>query len=747
TLVSLGGASFSPATVVARDLTLTAAATPAAGLSSTGSAEALGRHADPLDRLDRVTAKWIAAYLDPEPLWRMPSRDDGFYHAFRTLAPHDPDLTRGERKRMRTIPLAADDALRGALAAWRIPAEDHDRVLRNELAQLPGWVAHIKWRAEHRGDIDLTSYLTVRLVLRQVLDMPPTNVATTHRAGPETIDGLTERARAVLESLTTDAAVDSGDLTTVRGILAVHPPTEHASTWQRAYEIHYRDALLASLGSAAPLADERPTMQVVLCIDARSEGMRRLLERNPDVETFGAAGFFGVPIRFARHGARGAIDALPALLTPRHTATERPVDNARATRHTARLRRRSAFSAAVHSSENGVIAPFAFAEAAGALYGLATLVRTLTPRTGATVRRRLAGLLAPTPDTTVTIADAFTLEERVVMAETLLRMIGMTRFAPLVVLTGHGSTTTNNLFESALHCGACGGNSGDANARAAAAIFNDPEVREQLSARGIVIPGDTVFVAAEHDTTTDTVTLLDQHAIPAGCAPLIDEFHRLHRAAGDALIRERAASLPGASSRHRPRQLRRRAHDWAEVYPEWGLAGNAAMIVGPRAMTRGVNLHRRVFLHSYQTAADPDGTGLESILTAPVVVAQWINHQYYFSAIDPERYGAGTKTLHNAIGTLGVLTGASGDLRRGLPWQSVGVGSRLIHEPMRLTVVVEAPLTLIGEIVSRNQVLRNLFDNSWLMLIARDDEHSPWTRYTPYGWRPWTGHDTQGEPA
>jgi uncharacterized protein YbcC (UPF0753/DUF2309 family) len=177
-----------------------------------------------------------------------------------------------------------------------------------------------------------------------------------------------------------------------------------------------------------------------------------------------------------------------------------------------------------------------------------------------------------------------------------------------------------------------------------------------------------------------------------------------------------------------------RAHDWAEVYPELGLAGNAAMIIGPRQMTRGVNLDRRVFLHSYQTELDLDGAALETIMTAPLVVAQWINHQYYFSALNPATLGAGTKTIHTAVGTIGVLAGHAGDLRRGLPWQSVGLGDRLFHEPLRLSVITQAPLGSIGRIVSRNQVLRNLLDNDWVTLTARNDPAAPWHRYTPYGW-------------
>ena len=319
------------------------------------------------------------------------------------------------------------------------------------------------------------------------------------------------------------------------------------------------------------------------------------------------------------------------------------------------------------------------------------------------------------------------------MAETAVRMMGIAQFAPLVVLAGHASESMNNLYQSALDCGACGGNPGAANARASAAIFNDPDVRALLVARGIDIPADSFFIAAEHNTVTDAVTLLDRHLIPPSHVDAAHTFDRAQRTAADLLVRERAQTLPGASPQD-PARVQGRAHDWAEVYPELGLAGNAAMIIGPRQMTRGVDLHRRVFLHSYETGLDPDGAALETIMTAPLVVAQWINHQYLFSALNPTTLGAGTKTIHNAIGTLGVLSGHAGDLRRGLPWQSVGLGDQLFHEPMRLTVIIQAPLHSIGRIVSGNQVLRNLLDNDWITLTARNDPAAPWHRYTKYGW-------------
>ncbi|RFA23237.1 DUF2309 domain-containing protein [Subtercola boreus] len=678
--------------------------------------------------LDRSLCIWIAAYLNPDPLWAMPHRDQGFYAAWRRLAAGDLALPRPSRRRIADAPEDADAALQKAVSAVA-PSELHN-YLRAQLAPLPGWVAHIKWRAEKVGDIDLTNYLAVRLTLGTTLE---SNLVTPVTAVPAPVDTTWERAGRIAVSVTRGAAGPEV-VAAVARVLAEHPPAEHLLTWQAAYEEVYRTELVGMLRSIAE-PTERPDVQVVLCIDPRSEGLRRHLERYRGVETLGFAGFFGVPIRFSRYAAQGAMNALPALLTPRHRVTEHPLDTRAAARTVAAARRRGAFGHALRTADAATLSPFAFAETAGWFSGALTALRTLAPSTHARLERALSSRPGDLP-ARLTTDGSFTLDERVSMAATAMRVMGLTRPAPLVVLTGHGSHSTNNLYQSALDCGACGGNPGGVNARAAAELFNDPEVRAALAGNGLRIPDDTVFVAAEHDTVRDTVTVLDRHSIPQSHLKQVREFEELQAEAGTRLVTERARTLPGARSRRAVERVRQRADDWAEVYPELGLAGNAAMIIGPRELTRGVDLSRRVFLHSYRTELDPDGSALETIMTAPLIVAQWINHQYYFSTLNPGTLGAGTKTIHNAVGTLGVLAGHRGDLRRGLPWQSVGFGSELLHEPMRLTVVIEAALDRIGQIISANQVLRNLLDNEWITLTARDNIHHPWHRYTRYGWTP-----------
>jgi uncharacterized protein YbcC (UPF0753/DUF2309 family) len=186
---------------------------------------------------------------------------------------------------------------------------------------------------------------------------------------------------------------------------------------------------------------------------------------------------------------------------------------------------------------------------------------------------------------------------------------------------------------------------------------------------------------------------------------------------------------PGsAAARETAADIRRRSRDWSEVRPEWGLAGNAAFIVAPRSRTAGLDLGGRTFMHSYDAAKDPEGTVLELIMTAPMIVTSWINLQYYASAVDNRAFGSGNKLIHNVTGQLGVLLGNGGDLMTGLPWQSVSDGTRLQHEPLRLLVVIEASRQAVARIVAKHAVVRDLVSNGWLTLVVSEpDGFSRWT--------------------
>jgi uncharacterized protein YbcC (UPF0753/DUF2309 family) len=268
-------------------------------------------------------------------------------------------------------------------------------------------------------------------------------------------------------------------------------------------------------------------------------------------------------------------------------------------------------------------------------------------------------------------------------------------------------------------------------------LFNDPNVRASLLARGIDIPATTAFVAALHNTTTDQVTLFPEGDAATTHQPDLAEAQPLLDRASVQTRRERAPrlGLSGVPDAELHAAAVRRARNWAEVRPEWGLAGNAAIIVAPRERTRHIDLEGRVFLHDYRSEDDPDHAILEGIVAGPVVVAHWINFQYYASTVDNARYGCGDKVLHNIVGGhIGVLEGNGGDLRVGLSLQSLHDGERWVHAPLRLAVFIEAPRAAIEGVLENQPKVRELVDNEWLHLYQLDARERAVFGRTKRGW-------------
>lgn len=311
--------------------------------------------------------------------------------------------------------------------------------------------------------------------------------------------------------------------------------------------------------------------------------------------------------------------------------------------------------------------------------------------------------------------QGLSLQEQLSYGETVLRLMGLTSgFAKFVILCGHGSTTENNPYASALDCGACGGNHGGINARLLASILNKREVRQGLEDRGIHIPLDTVFYGALHNTTTDYVELYT-HDVEKPIYP--ETLSQLQNDLKDAKIitnQERGIKLQS-------KDIKRKSIDWSETRPEWGLARNVAFIVAPRHLTQNIHLDGRCFLHSYRFDQDHDGALLETILTAPMVVAEWINTQYLFSTLDNVAFGSGSKVTHNVVGTIGVMQGNGSDLMHGLPLQSVmSSDEESYHEPQRLLTVVYAPKERVSQVIEKHAILKTLFFNQWVYLLVID---------------------------
>jgi uncharacterized protein YbcC (UPF0753/DUF2309 family) len=474
---------------------------------------------------------------------------------------------------------------------------------------------------------------------------------------------------------------------------------------------------------------------------------RRALEACDDaIETKGFAGFFGLPIAYAPIGTAMTRPQLPGLLAPAQCVTD--VCATPEQGEVLARQRRQALQGKQRWRDFRVSASsmFTFVESLGLVYA-GSLLKNSWPREQPPHPVEQSGLppaewaqLRPRLPSAVDAAEARDVTAECDLAARVLRAMNLTtQFARLVLLTGHGSQSANNPHAAGLDCGACGGQTGEVNARVLAALLNDEAVREGLRARGLFVPEHARFVAGLHNTMTDEVYLYDLDALPPSHAADIARLQDALARAGERARAERAAAL-GLSAEAQDtallqRTVKTRANDWSQVRPEWGLANNAAFIVAPRARSRHLHLAGRSFLHDYDWRQDPDLGILELIMTAPMIVTHWINMQYYASTVDNRRYGSGNKVLHNVVGgRLGVFEGNGGDLRIGLPWQSLHDGETLRHTPLRLSVFIEAPQANIDVIIARHEQVRQLLDHQWLYLFQMEEDQPDIFQYRSGQW-------------
>ncbi|HLK99573.1 MAG TPA: DUF2309 domain-containing protein [Myxococcaceae bacterium] len=756
---------------------------------------------DVSELIHRHLIRACAAFLDQGVAhWTMPDREHGFYFAWRAMKlrgsgvlPPWLDGLKQELAQSEANHLSARDVVLSALEELGIAEAQWEAALTRVLLALPGWAGMMS-RLEHNpGDrpagappASLMDFLAVRLTLERfaLRDVARRCLGYT---GP--LAGLVEHARHVapqhapaperpteegswrlfqLAQLAGMTALEVADMTLAQrqallGWLESFDATERRRVWHEAYEHHYRMQVLQGLAQnrRRPEALRRvsdPRFQVLFCIDDREEAIRRHFEElSPRHETFGVAGFFGVAVDYHGLDDANAAALCPVVVTPRHQVREHAHPEHEQLAHSrARLRALwGRFDHWLHSGSHSLELGWLLTPLLGLLTALLLPLHLLLPRTVDRMRRALHRRMLPAPRTVLTSLRpdehltpegqkplGFTVAEQADRVAATLENVGLVKnFGTLVVLLGHGAISVNNPHQSAYDCGACGGRHGSPNARLFSQMANRPEVRARLRARGIDIPDTTFFLGGLHNTTTDEVVLSDTDLVPQVLQGELSEFRRLMDKARMLSAHERCRRFESAPLTLSPaaalRHVEERAVDLSQARPELGHVTNAACVVGRRSMTRGLFLDRRAFLVSYDATVDATGAILERILAAVGPVGAGINLEYYFSCVDNERYGCGTKLPHNLTGMLGVMDGVESDLRTGLPRQMIE-----IHEPVRLLIVVEASVAVLGGIYERQRELRELIGNGWVQLVSMDPETGLLQRFTPRGFQPVTPPET-----
>ena len=633
--------------------------------------------------ISEEVAKWCGVHFDRnQTTWLSPWKDLSLFAAWKAAAGLDrkPESfgLPGFRKFVLDLPADPSEALEKCLSQLAPQGIDLADFLHRQLTGNSGWAGHVQYLVREDALRGMENHALLDLLAIRVAY----DAALHNGFGNDQKLSSTWKQQTTASSSETDTAL---------------------SRWQSAYEAGYQKNLAADLTSQPEVNPTgRAPVQAVFCIDVRSEIVRRHLEAAlPGTHTLGFAGFFGFPVAHQPATAGKSAPRCPVLLVPPIRSHEsQPADAAR------NLAEKGAWKA----FQNSATSCFTFVESLGLAFG-AKLIAT---------RENSHVTPAPKPE----MAD-LPAADRAALAEGALRGMSLTKnFSRIVLLCGHGSHSANNPFASSLDCGACGGHAGDVNARLAATTLNDPEVRAILAQKGIVIPEDTVFIPGKHDTLTDGFLLYEKETVPATHLEELTALEAALEKASAATRKERAPrlGLSDVEGESLEKAIKSRGTDIAQIRPEWALANNAALIAAPRSRTAGLKLDGRVFLHEYDPTADPESKILTAILTAPVVVASWINLQYYGSRTNPEILAAGDKTIHQVVGGLGVIEGNAGDLRSGLPLQSIHDGKDFVHEPRRLTVVIESKPELIDAVLDAQPGVRDLFDNGWIHLISLQEK-------------------------
>jgi uncharacterized protein YbcC (UPF0753/DUF2309 family) len=642
-------------------------------------------------KLDQIMVKWLMAFMDEGIAeWNMPFKEDGFYNAWRILAIYDTEIN---IDCLSKIPKTSTEVLIQLLKNYT--EQEQIEIMEYHLAALPGWTGYIKYREEantiwnQEYKITLEDYLAVRLWICNHIKV---------EIFPKKIKKINDKTSDI------------------------------KYLWLKSWEKNWQNDLIKNISNQKKINHEKeksPDAQIVFCIDTRSELIRRNVETKGNYETFGFAGFFGIAMDYKSLNDGISRKSCPPIVPSAYQVSE-SIQEDKKQQFTKYQKRNEKIKFATYFSKrmkNMLPSAFGYVEGSGVFYGVSLLARTLISGALYNPKRKNSRSFENTCNPTIkyTAKDEtdglnITLDEKTAIVKSAFTVMGWTKFAPLVVIVGHGSHSANNPFGSSLDCGACAASPGRHNARMLAKLANLPEVRNNLKKNNdLNIPDTTIFLGAEHNTTTDEIVLFDSEFIESHKEQLTKLKKDLQKAQETATQERLGKNKKSIAAAHK------KTNSWSETRPEWGLAKNAGFIIGPRSLTKNLNLNGNCFMNSYDWEKDSDGKSLEAIMQGPMVVTQWINSHYYFATVDNEKFGGGSKITHNITGKFGVVQGNGGDLKFGLPLQSVNeTDEKTYHRPLRLSVFIEAPKERITKILQKNDTLKALLDNEWIYLLVMD---------------------------
>jgi uncharacterized protein YbcC (UPF0753/DUF2309 family) len=638
-----------------------------------------------IDIVKAETLQWLIWYFSNLNLIALETKEDESFFGFWK---NRVKLNNGRLHNMfENLPNQPTELIEYLVAEFNIPVSMQEQYFMQVLWQIKGWVGYFKWSNQFKDNPWVIHRAAVIDILAVWLSYEWFYWNKTSKKLP--LKFIT----ADTDNLCVNVAWQQYRVSKAGSIEISMTNSDLLFILIKAKELAEQSDLLQKINIKKTISATKPDAQFIFCIDVRSEGLRYQIEKIGRYHTYGYAGFFGFVYQLQQNSGRVTCQC-PALIEPEIVVKVNNFKQSLVIRSSNLLLR------VIDKLKSGLLSAFASYE----MFGLGFLPK----------------LLCKTyfSKSYIAVQDQFDIsqidiQQAAVGIKQFLQTIGLVQqFAETVVLIGHRAQTDNNPYQASFDCGACGGNAGDSNAIITCNLLNNNEVRRELNKLGIDIPVSTVFVAASHNTTTDQVYWYNAVTNSATTQKIVALQKQVEQASR-ALRIEREQRLPNTG-----RTAWQRAADWAEIMPELGLVNNKAFIVAPREFTMEQDFQQRVFLHSYNPQLDSDGAVLESIMLGPMLVAHWINMQYFFSTLFPDTYGSGNKAIHNIIPNLGVMEGNLSDLKTGLPIQSISYKQRWLHVPLRLQVILYAKQSHVDAILAKHQQLANLVAGDWIFLTV-----------------------------